>query len=172
MKKSKILDLVIFAMLGAILFMGKIITEVLPNIHPVTMLIAVYTLVYRARALIPIYVYVAISGVFYGLASWWLPYIYIWALAWAFFMLIPKNASIKTKGILAIVFCALHGLLYGTLYAPAQAILFGLDFKGMIAWIIAGFPFDILHMCGNIVISVLVIPLYKLICKLESQRTI
>ncbi|MBO5373855.1 MAG: hypothetical protein J6A54_00205 [Clostridia bacterium] len=172
MKKSKILDLVIFAMLGSILFISKIVTELLPNIHPVTMLIAVFTLVYRSRALIPIYVYVAISGVFYGLATWWIPYLYIWTLAWALFMLIPKNASIKAKGILASIFCGLHGLFYGILYAPAQALLFGLDFKGMIAWIIAGFPFDLLHMLGNVIISLLVVPIYKVLSRLEEKRTI
>ncbi|MBQ7411748.1 MAG: hypothetical protein IJW10_02435 [Clostridia bacterium] len=172
MKKSKVLDLVIFTMLGCILFMSKIITELLPNIHPVTMFICVYTLVYRARAIIPVYVFVAVSGLFYGFAPWWIPYLYIWAFAWALFMLIPKNASLKLKGILSTVFCALHGLLYGVLYAPAQAVLFGLNFKGMIAWIVAGIPFDILHMCGNIVISVLVIPLYKVVSRLEEKRTI
>ena len=172
MKKSKVLDLVIFTMLGCILFMSKIIAELLPNIHPVTMFICVYTLVYRARAIIPVYVFVAVSGLFYGFAPWWIPYLYIWTLAWALFMLIPRNASLKLKGILSAVFCALHGLLYGVLYAPAQAVLFGLNFKGMIAWIVAGIPFDILHMCGNIVISVLVIPLYKVISRLEEKRTI
>lgn len=172
MKKSKVLDLVIFTMLGCILFMSKIITELLPNIHPVTMFICVYTLVYRARAIIPVYVFVAVSGLFYGFAPWWIPYLYIWAIAWALFMLIPKRASFKLKGILSTVFCALHGLLYGVLYAPAQAVLFGLNFKGMIAWLVAGIPFDILHMCGNIIISVLVIPLYKVISRLEEKRTI
>lgn len=172
MKKSKVLDLVIFTMLGCILFMSKIITELLPNIHPVTMFICVYTLVYRARAIIPVYVFVAVSGLFYGFAPWWIPYLYIWALAWALFMLIPRSASLKLKGILSTVFCALHGLLYGALYAPAQAVLFGLNFKGMIAWLVAGIPFDILHMCGNIIISVLVIPLYKVISRLEEKRTI
>lgn len=172
MKKSKILDLVIFSMLGCILFMSKIITEPLPNIHPVTMLIAVYTLVYRTRALIPICVYIAVSGVFYGFATWWLPYLYIWFIAWAFFMIIPKNASLKVKGIWTSILCALHGLIYGVLYAPAQAFLFGLDFDGMIAWIIAGIPFDIIHACGNAIISVLAIPLYKTILRLEEKRTI
>ena len=64
MKKSKIADMVIFAMLGTILFISKIIMEFLPNIHPIAMFITVYTLVYRAKALIPIYVYVLMLGVY------------------------------------------------------------------------------------------------------------
>ena len=172
MKKSKIADMVIFAMLGTILFISKIIMEFLPNIHPIAMFIAVYTLVYRAKALIPIYVYVLMLGVYYGFNMWWIPYLYIWTFIWAFIMLIPKNASFKVKGILSTLFCGLHGILFGTLYAPAQAIIFGLNFNGMIAWIIAGLPWDVVHMCGNIAMSVLVIPLYKLLFKLEERRII
>ena len=65
MKRSKLVDLAIFAMLGTILFISKIIFEFLPNVHPIAMFIAVYTLVYRARALIPIY----LSGISVPLAS-------------------------------------------------------------------------------------------------------
>ncbi len=172
MKKSKIVDLVIFSMLGALLFVADIAFDFLPNIHPLAMLIVVYTLVYRARALIPIYIYVVILGVFNGFSLWWIPYIYIWIFIWLFAMLIPKGASFKLKGILSTVACGLHGILFGILYAPSQALLFGLDFQGMIAWIIAGLPWDVVHMCGNVACSLLVIPLYKLLLRLEEKRTI
>lgn len=172
MKKSKIVDLVIFSMLGALLFVADIAFDFLPNIHPLAMLIVVYTLVYRARALIPIYIYVVILGVFNGFSLWWIPYIYIWIFIWLFAMLIPKGASFKLKGIMSTVACGLHGILFGILYAPSQALLFGLDFQGMIAWIIAGLPWDVVHMCGNVACSLLVIPLYKLLLRLEEKRTI
>ncbi|MBQ3040394.1 MAG: hypothetical protein IJD42_02230 [Clostridia bacterium] len=172
MKKSKIVDLVIFSMLGALLFVADIAFDFLPNIHPLAMLIVVYTLVYRARALIPIYIYVVILGVFNGFSLWWIPYIYIWIFIWLFAMLIPKGASFKLKGIISTVACGLHGILFGILYAPSQALLFGLDFQGMIAWIIAGLPWDVVHMCGNVACSLLVIPLYKLLLRLEEKRTI
>ncbi|MBR2297204.1 MAG: hypothetical protein IKA43_07370, partial [Clostridia bacterium] len=123
-------------------------------------------------ALIPIYIYVVILGVFNGFSLWWIPYIYIWIFIWLFAMLIPKGASFKLKGILSTVACGLHGILFGILYAPSQALLFGLDFQGMIAWIIAGLPWDVVHMCGNVACSLLVIPLYKLLLRLEEKRTI
>ena len=31
--------------------------------------------------------------------------------------------------------CGLHGLLYGVLYAPAQALMYGLSFEATLAWI-------------------------------------
>ena len=48
-------------MLGALLFGSKIIMEALPNIHLLGMLIMVYTIAFRLKALIPIYIYVIIK---------------------------------------------------------------------------------------------------------------
>ena len=169
MKRSVIRDIIIFTMLGTIMFISKVIMEFLPNIHAIAMFIAVFTLIYRWRALIPIYVYVFLTGLVNGFGTWWYPYIYIWAILWALIMLIPKRLSLRTKAIICTVLCGLHGILYGTLYAPFQALAFGLNFEGMIAWIIAGFPFDIVHMCGNVAMSVLIVPLYKVINKLKNQ---
>ena len=170
MKRSKLTDMVIFALLGTIMFISKILMEGLPNIHPLAMFIVTYTYVYRVKALIPIYIFVLEVGLLNGFNVWWIPYIYIWTILWALAMLIPKRASLPIKAVFGTIFCGLHGILYGTLYAPYQAIMFGLDFEGMIAWIVAGFPWDITHMIGNLAMSVLIIPLYKIMTALEQKR--
>jgi len=126
----------------------------------------VYTLVFRKKALFPIYVYVFINGLYAGFATWWIPYLYIWTVLWAVTMLLPKNMPKKIAIVVYPLVCGLHGLLFGTLYAPAQALLFGLDFKGMISWIIAGLPWDAVHAAGNIVTGFLIIPLSELLRKL------
>ena len=46
---------------------------------------------------------------------------------------------------------------------PARALLFGLDFKGMIAWIVAGFPFDITHGISNFFCGILIVPIIKVL---------
>ena len=168
MGKSKInlRELIIFAMLGCIMFLSDLLMEALPNIHALAMFIALFTLVFRAKALIPIYVYVALTGIYAGLALWWVPYLYIWAILWAAIMLIPKRANDKVKFILSIILCSLHGLLFGILYAPMQALMYGLSFKAMITWIVTGAAFDIVHMCGNFAMSFLIIPLYRVMKKL------
>lgn len=162
--------MIIFAIFGTIMFISKIIMEFLPNIHPIAMFITVFTLVYRKKALIPIYVFVFLTGIYGGFNLWWMPYLYIWAILWVFLMLIPKNASPVAITVLSAVICGAHGILYGVLYAPFQAIAFGLSLEGMISWIIAGLPFDLLHMAGNIALSFLVYPLYKTILRLEKKR--
>ena len=170
MKKQKLVDLILLVIFGVIMFISKMIMEFLPNIHAIAMFIAVFTLYYRHRALISIYVYAFLIGFIYGFSMWWYPYLYIWTILWAFIMLIPKRLSLKWKVVFATIFCALHGILYGTLYAPFQAIAFGLTFEGMLSWIVVGFPWDIVHMCGNIALSVLIAPLYKTIEKLSANR--
>lgn len=155
---QKLVDLIIFAMLGVIMFVSKYMTEALPNIHLLGMLTMTYTIVYRKKALIPIYVFVFLIGLFNGFALWWIPYLYLWAILWGVTMLLPKNMSnIIAVPVYAIV-CALHGLAYGTLYAPAQAILYGLNFEGMVAWIIAGLPWDAVHAVGNFAVGLLIVP--------------
>ena len=84
-------------------------------------------------------------------------------------MLLPKKMSDKVAVLVYPVVCALHGLLYGILYAPAQALLFRLDFKQMLAWIGAGASFDIMHCVGNAVAGLLILPLSKLLIKLRSK---
>ena len=166
--KQLVRDTVIFAMLGAIMFCSKLVMELLPNIHLIGALTMIYTLVYRKKALYPIYIFVILTGLYGGFGLWWIPYLYIWTILWAVTMILPKNLGYKAGAIIYPVVCSLHGLLYGTLYAPAQALMFGLDFDGLIAWIIAGIPFDLLHAGGNLIAGLLIIPLSKLLRKLES----
>lgn len=161
-------EIVVFAMLGSILFLSKLLMEWAPNIHLVGMLIMVYTLVYRKKALIPLYLYVFLIGLFYGFATWWIPYLYIWTVLWAVTMLLPKNMPNKIAIPVYMAVCGLHGLCYGILYAPAQALLFGLNFKGMLTWIAAGFVFDALHGLGNLAAGILIIPITNLLLRLEK----
>ena len=167
--KQKSLDVAIFGMLGALLYVSKLVLEFLPNVHLIGTFIVAATVVYRARALYPIYVFVLLSGIFGGFSLWWIPYLYIWTILWAATMLLPKNMARKTKCIVYPAVCCLYGLLYGTLYAPAQAVLFGMSFKATLAWIVAGFPFDALHGLGNLFSGLLIVPLSDLLQKLAGK---
>ena len=131
--KLNIKETAVFALLGALMYATKIIMEILPNVHLLGVFIVAITAVYRKKALYPIYIYVFINGLFSGFAMWWIPYLYIWTVLWGAVMLLPKNIPERARPIVYMTVCALHGFLFGTLYAPAQALLFGLDFKGMIA---------------------------------------
>jgi len=167
---SRTRDLTIFAMLGALMFMSRIIMAMLPNIHVLGLFIAAITLTYRVRALVPLYVFILLDGLYWGFSVWWLPYLYVWLPLWGAFMLAGKiNLPRKVQAPLYMVICAAHGLAFGTLYAPVHALFFGLNFHGMIAWIAVGIPFDIAHAIGNFAAATLILPLAGLIKRLQGN---
>ena len=157
-------------MLGTVMFVSKIIMEFLPNIHLLGMLTMTYTVVYRKKALIPIYIYVFLNGLYAGFNLWWIPYLYIWTILWAVTMLLPADMPDKVKTAVYPVVCCIHGLLFGTLYAPAQALIMGLNFKATIAWIAAGLPWDAIHGAGNFAAGFLILPLSRTIKKLSAKK--
>ena len=161
--KLTIKEMTLFGMLGAVMYCSKIFMEFLPNIHLLGVFTIAFTIVYRKKALYPIYVYVMLNGLFAGFNMWWIPYLYLWTVLWGVTMLLPKH----TPKTVYILLCSAHGFLYGTLYAPAQAIMFGLDFRGMIAWIIAGLPFDCIHGIANLCVGILIAPIVSLLRRLD-----
>lgn len=156
-------EIVIFGMLGGIMYVSKIIMEAAPNIHLLGTFIVAFTVVYRKKALYPIYIYVLLNGMFSGFSVWWIPYLYVWTVLWGAVMLLPQKLPKKRQPLVYMSVCSAHGFLFGTLYAPAQALLFGLNFKGMLAWIIAGFPFDCIHGVSNFFCGILIVPLISLL---------
>ncbi|MBP3386914.1 MAG: hypothetical protein J6L23_00110 [Clostridia bacterium] len=167
-KKALIIyQIIIFAFLGVLMYCSKLFMEVLPNIHLLGMFTVCFTLAYRRKALFPIYVYVFLNGLLCGFDAWWYPYLYIWTLLWGVTMLLPKNISYKALAIICPIICALHGFAFGTLYAPAQMLMWHLTFEQTIAWIISGLYFDLIHGIGNFATGFLVVPLLQLIRKLD-----
>ncbi|MBQ7835768.1 MAG: hypothetical protein IJ389_00765 [Clostridia bacterium] len=167
--RLKTIELTVFAMLGAIMFASKIIMEAAPNIHMLGMLTMVYTVVYRSKALIPIYIYVFLNGLYAGFNQWWLPYLYIWTILWGITMLLPKKMPRVSQMIVYPLLCCLHGLFFGALYAPVQALIFGFDFEQTMAWIAAGLTFDVIHCISNLFMGMLVIPFSALLRKLSKS---
>ncbi len=159
--KLSVRELCVFSMLGALMYASKVLMEALPNVHLIGVFIVALTVVYRKKALYPIYAFILLTGLMNGFGIWWIPYLYIWALLWAAVMLLPRELPKRAGPFIYMGVCALHGFLFGTLYAPAQALLFGLNFRQTVAWIVAGLPFDCVHGVSNFFCGVLIVPLIK-----------
>lgn len=167
--KLTIREMALFSMFGALMYVSKLLMEFLPNIHLIGMFIVLLTVLYRKKALIPIYIFVFLTGLFNGFGVWWIPYLYVWTVLWGATMLLPKNIPDKVAMVVYPLVCAMHGFLYGVIYAPAQALLFGFNFNQTLAWIASGFYFDIVHGIGNFFAGILVLPLSKVIRKIQKQ---
>ncbi|MBQ9428972.1 MAG: hypothetical protein IJU41_05440 [Clostridia bacterium] len=159
--KLKLREIIVFALLGSLMLLSKLVFEPLPNVHLLAVLTVVYTVCYRQKALYPIYLFVFLTGLYAGFNLWWIPYLYLWALLWGAAMLLPRSMPPGVAIPVYMLLCGLHGLLYGTMYAPAQALMYGLDLRGTLTWIAAGLPFDALHGVSNFCMGILVLPLTR-----------
>ena len=167
--KLTLRELTTFALLGGLMYASKMIMEWAPNIHLLGVFTIAFTVVYRKKALYIIYTYVFLNGLLSGFSTWWIPYLYLWTVLWAVVMLLPRNMPKKLAPLVYMVICGAHGFLYGVMYAPAQALIFGLNVQGMISWIMAGLPFDFIHGISNFFCGILITPLVHAL-RLAEQR--
>ena len=76
--KITVRELALFSVLGALTFAAKYVMSFLPNIEPVSLMVMLFAVVFGKKALYPIYLYVAMEILFYGLGLWNINYLYIW----------------------------------------------------------------------------------------------
>ena len=68
--KLTVRETAIFAMLGAVMYASKIIMDLAPNIHLIGVFVMATTVVYRKKALYPIYIFVVMTGLLNGFSAW------------------------------------------------------------------------------------------------------
>ena len=156
--------MVLFAVLGAMTFAAKYVMSFLPNIEPVSLMVMLYAVVFGRKGLYPIYLYVLMEILFYGIQLWNINYLYVWAILAiiAFFM-----RRVREPLIWAVT-SGLFGLCFGALCAPVYLFTGGFSFA--LSWWLSGIPFDLLHCAGNFFMAlVLFMPLRKLLDRLYHR---
>lgn len=175
---AKIAYITLGAMLGAMLFSSQVAMAGLPNIEIVSLLILVWTRVYRTGALPGIAVFVALEGIVYGFGIWWISYLYIWFILWGIVMLIPRRRSEQplTGKRLVLVslgwasLCGAYGFAFGALTAIPWFFRGGPS--AALAYWLSGIPFDVSHAIGNFVSALLLaVPLIELLTKLKTSMS-
>ena len=156
-------DLVLYGLLGAVLLVSKLALAFLPNIEPVSLLVMVYASVLGWRALCPVYVYVFLEYLIWGVGLWSACYLYVWALLALLAILLRRMESPVGWAVLGGTF----GLCFGALCAPTYWISGGWQFA--LSWWFQGIPFDLLHCGGNFVMAlVLFHPLRRVLARLAG----
>lgn len=163
-KKLTLRQIVLFGMLGALTFAAKVAMAGLPNIEPVSLFVMLFAVVFGKKCVYPIYTYVIMEFLFYGLHLWSINYLYVWIiLAVVAWLLREVNHP-----LLWAVISGAFGMLFGFLCVPVYIISGGPGFA--LSWWISGIPFDLTHAAGNFVIALLLfVPLRKLLGKLYSR---
>jgi len=151
-------------MLGALTFGAKVAMAGLPNIEPVSLMVMLFAVAFGLKGLYPVYLYVLMEILLYGVNLWNLNYLYIWAV-----LFFGAYAMRKLKSSLWFALLSgLFGLAFGLLCSPVYMVIGGFSYG--IRWWLAGFAFDIPHAIGNLVIAALLFaPLRKLLTKLYNR---
>ena len=159
-------EIIILSYMSVILVGVQYVLSFLPNIELVSLLVIIFTLVYRRKVLYTIYVFTFLQGLIYGFSIWWVTYLYVWTiLAGKTYLFRNIETSFGWAHI-----SGFYGQAYGALCENPWLVTVGFR-VAFTAWV-AGIPFDLVHGISNFLIAlVLFNPLYKLLIKLENMRT-
>ena len=159
--KLKIREITLFAVLGAMTFGAKYGMAALPNIEPVSLFVMLFAVTFGKKAIYPIYLYVLLELLFFGIGTWNIMYLYIWGIL----ALVAYACRGMEHPLGWALLSGSFGLLFGALCAPVDAVIGGLGYAAS-KWA-SGIPFDIIHCAGNFAIAlVLFRPMRKLLMKL------
>ena len=163
-KKLSIREITLFAVLGAMTFALQVVMAPLPNIEPVSLLVMIFAAVFGWKCLYPVYVFVVMEILFYGISMWNVYYLYVWTVLALGAILMRKQRHPFAWALLSGV----YGLFFGALCGIVDIFIGGFGYAAA-KWV-SGIPFDLLHCGGNFGIALIMFsPLRNLLEKLYGR---
>lgn len=171
--KTRVRELVLIALLTAILSAGKMALSFIPNVEIVTVCIMAFTFVFGVKIGMPsTLIFCAIEGAIYGLAPWLISYFIYWPLL-SMVVALMKKIIMKNKIIIPVLIALFMTALFGVLTTFVDTIFYSggqVFWKFYAAMYVRGTYFFLVHIISNvIVVAVLFIPLTKLLEKSKVQ---
>lgn len=161
---SRLREMIVLAMLAALMVATQVALATLPNIHLVGVFVILAAMLFGWKALWSVYIFVALEGLIYGFSMWFVNYLYVWTVLTVIAVLCRNNRS---RWFWAAV-AGLFGLGFGALCSIPYFLAGGWA-AGFSYWV-AGIPFDLLHCASNAVLAfILLMPLYRLCCRLLGK---
>ena len=161
-------DVATVGLMVAVIEACKLVMQGLPNIEMTSFLIILFTLRYPRLTWYAIPVFTLIEGMLYGFGLWWVMYLYAWPLLALFVRAFSRVDSAFFWAMVSGVFGLIFGLLCAVPYFFV-GLLGGGFMQGltqMLAWWVAGIPFDLVHGVSNFVIM---LALYRPVSSLLAR---
>ena len=136
----------------ALMVAGKECLRLIPNVHPVTLLLLLATAVYGAKALYPAFGFALLEIALYGAGLWNLMYLYVWPIV--VLAALPFRRS-ESRAFWAAI-AGLHGLCFGALCAIPYFFIGG--WQMAFSWWVSGIPYDVIHCVSNTVLVFALFP--------------
>ncbi|MBQ3090431.1 MAG: hypothetical protein IJD21_07750 [Oscillospiraceae bacterium] len=148
-------DIALQALCAALLFALQVAMAALPNIELISLLIILFTLRFGRKALLAIYTFALLEGIWYGFHIWWIMYLYVWTILWALVTFFSRGDRQRGRLFWAGL-SGLFGLVYGFLCSFPYLALGGI--KMAYSWWLAGLPFDLIHGVSNFILTLTLFP--------------
>ena len=144
---NSIKEMVLIALMSAVLVISKEALAFLPNIELVSFFLILFGQNFRLRnSLLIANIFTLIQIVLYGLGDWTIVYFVVWnALVIVSFYLKDK---VKSSEELAL-FSGAFGLLFGAFFSLPYLVF---SYEAALAYWIKGLFFDLIHGVGNYLI--------------------
>ncbi len=160
-------QIALFGVLGALTFGAKVAMSGLPNIEPVSLMVMLFAVVFGWKGLYPVYLYILMEVMLYGINLWNINYLYVWTVLFWVALLLKRLKNPIWWALLSGFF----GMAFGLLCSPVYMAIGGFDYG--IRWWLSGLAFDIPHAIGNFTISlVLFVPLRNLLTNLYVKMQV
>ena len=154
------------SLICALMVAGKEGLRVIPNVHPVTLLLLLATAGYGVKALYPAFGFAILEIALYGAGLWNLMYLYVWPIV--VFAALPIRQS-RSRALWAAL-AGLHGLCFGALCAIPYLFIGG--WKMAFTWWLSGIPYDVIHCVSNaVLVFALLPPLRRLLETLKARQS-
>ena len=141
--------LVALSLLAAVMVGLQVGLAALPNIEAVSLLVMVYTVVLGSGVAYILAVFVVLEMLLWGVHTWVLSYLYVWAVLAALAWLLRRMESRLGWALLSGAYGLSFGALCALVYLPVGG------WRMFAATWVAGIPFDLLHCGGNFVMALL-----------------
>ena len=162
--KMKLREMVLLALIGAMMMATQVALAALPNIHLVDVFLILSAFLFGWKSLFSVYIFVILEGLIYGFSMWFINYLYVWTVLAVIAVLFRQNRSRWFWSAMAGIF----GLLFGALCAIPYFFVGG--WAAAFSYWVAGIPFDLIHCVSNAVLTfTLLMPLYDLCIKLLGR---
>ncbi len=157
-------EVVLFGILGALMFALQVVMAPLPNIEPVSLLVMLFAVTFGWKSLYCVYTFVVMEILFHGLGLWNINYLYVWTVL-AFAAILLRNME---QPLAWAMVSGVFGLCFGALCGIVDIFIGGIGYA-VTKWI-SGIPFDLMHCGGNFAIALVMWkPLRELLKKLYTK---
>jgi len=144
-------DVATASLMVAVIEACKLVMQGLPNIEMTSFLVILFTLRFPRLMKYVIPAFILIEGLIYGFGLWWVMYLYAWPLL----SLVSRACSRADSPFFFAMVSGVFGLLFGLMCAVPYFFIgfagggFAQGLTQMLAWWVAGIPFDLVHGVSN-----------------------